>query len=64
MRGQRCSSSSLFSDVSIEKRIPASHPLRRIRTLADQALDRLNSLGWEGLEDTLRARGSGCGGPC
>ncbi|CAK6688276.1 hypothetical protein IFHNHDMJ_00370 [Synechococcus sp. CBW1107] len=28
--------------VSIEERIPASHPLRRIRKLADQALDRLN----------------------
>jgi transposase len=28
--------------VSIEERIPASHPLRRIRRLADQALDRLN----------------------
>jgi hypothetical protein len=27
--------------VSIEERIPASHPLRRIRKLADQALDRL-----------------------
>jgi transposase len=28
--------------VSIEERIPASHPLRRIRKVADQALDRLN----------------------
>ena len=28
--------------MSIEERIPASHPLRRIRKLADQALDRLN----------------------
>ena len=33
---------SLFSYVSIEDRIPANHPLRRIRKLADQALDRLN----------------------
>ena len=32
----------MFSYVSIEERIPASHPLRRIRRLADQALDRLN----------------------
>jgi hypothetical protein len=32
----------LFSYVSIEERIPTSHPLRRIRKLADQALDRLN----------------------
>jgi transposase len=43
MRGQRERSDSLFSYVSIEERIPDSHPLRRIRKLADQALDRLNS---------------------
>ena len=42
MRGQRERSGSLFSYVSIEDRIPDSHPLRRIRKLADQALDRLN----------------------
>jgi transposase len=42
MRGQQERSGSLFSYVSIEERIPASHPLRRIRQLADQALDRLN----------------------
>jgi transposase len=41
MRGQQERCSSLFSYVSIEERIPASHPLRRIRKLADQALDRL-----------------------
>ncbi len=42
IRGQQERSGSLFSYVSIEERIPASHPLRRIRKLADQALDRLN----------------------
>ena len=42
MRGQRERSGSLFSYILIEERIPASHPLRRIRKLADQALDRLN----------------------
>jgi len=42
MRGQQERSVSLFSYVSIEDRIPANHPLRRIRKLADQALDRLN----------------------
>ena len=42
MRGHRECSGSLFSYVSIEKRIPACHPLRRIRKLAHQALDRLN----------------------
>jgi hypothetical protein len=33
--------------VSIEERIPASQPLRRIRKLADQALDRLNPTFYE-----------------
>jgi transposase len=42
MRGQQERSGSFFSCVSYEERIPASHPLRRIRRLADQALDRLN----------------------
>jgi hypothetical protein len=42
MRGQQERSGSLFSYVLIEERIPASHPLRRIRKLVDQALDRLN----------------------
>jgi hypothetical protein len=42
MRGQQERSGSLFSGVSIEEWIPASHPLRRIRRLAYQALDRLN----------------------
>jgi len=42
MRGQQERTGSLFSYVSIEERIPASHPLRRIRKLAEQALDRLN----------------------
>jgi hypothetical protein len=42
MRGQQERTSSLFSSVLIEDRIAACHPLRRIRKLADQALDRLN----------------------
>ena len=42
MRGQQELSGSLFSYVSIEERIPATHPLSWIRKLADQALDRLN----------------------
>ena len=42
IRGYPERSGSLFSYMSIEERIPDSHPLRRIRKLADQALDRLN----------------------
>jgi hypothetical protein len=41
MRGQQEPSGSLFSYVSIEERILAHHPLRRVRKLAYQALDRL-----------------------
>jgi transposase len=44
MRGQQERSSALFSYVSIEERIPANHPLRRIRPLADQALHQLNGV--------------------
>ena len=42
MPGHRESRGCLFSYVSIEERIPASHPLRRIRRLAEKSLDRLN----------------------
>ena len=42
MRCHRECSGSPFSYVSVEERIPASHLLRLIRRLADQALDRLN----------------------
>jgi hypothetical protein len=42
MRCQQEVSGTLFSYVSIEERIPANHPLNRIRKLADQAPDRLN----------------------
>ena len=42
MRGQQERSGPLFSYVSIEERIPARHPLWRIRKLANQALDRPN----------------------
>ncbi len=43
MRGHRECSGPLFSYVSIEELIPASHPLRRIWKLADQAYEQLNS---------------------
>ena len=47
MEGQQERSSSLFSSVSIEDRIPANHPLSRIRKLADQPLDLLNPTFFE-----------------
>lgn len=42
MRGQQERTGPLFSYVSTEERIPKVHPLRQVRRLADQALDRLN----------------------
>jgi transposase len=42
MRGQQERTGPLFSYISTEDRIPSSHPLRQVRRLADQALDRLN----------------------
>jgi transposase len=42
MRGQQERTGPLFSYVSTEDRIPQAHPLRQVRRLADQALDRLN----------------------
>jgi hypothetical protein len=42
MRGQQERTGPLFSYISTEERIPAAHPLRRIRRLAHQALDQLN----------------------
>ena len=43
MRGRAAGSEDLFSYVRLEERIPADHPLRAIRTLADEALSQLNS---------------------
>jgi transposase len=41
MRGAERQQSTFFSYVVPEQRIPASHPLRRIRALVDQALGAL-----------------------
>ncbi len=42
MRGQQERTGPLCSYVSTEDRIPKGHPLREVRKLAGQALDRLN----------------------
>jgi hypothetical protein len=60
MRGQRERSGSLFSYVSIEERIPATHPLRRIWKLADQALDREHErLSWRSAVSAQSPPGGG-----
>ena len=42
MCGQQERTGPLFSNISTEDRIPATHTLRRVRRLAGQAFDRLN----------------------
>ena len=42
MRGADEQTSSLFSCLSCEARVPSSHPLRRIRAVVDEALDVLS----------------------
>ncbi len=43
MRGHDIPQTSLFSFIDMEKRIPAQHPLRRIRILVDRGLAQLES---------------------
>lgn len=43
MRGEDQKPGALFSYVSLEDRVPATHPLRRIRRVADQVLRDLSS---------------------
>jgi len=42
MRGNDQQQDGVFSYVSLEQRIPASHPLRAIRKMVDEALDELS----------------------
>ena len=43
MRGQDRTSGSLFSYVDLDSRIPARHPLRAMREIVNEALDRLDA---------------------
>jgi transposase len=43
MRGEDKQQAAMFSYVTMEQRIPADHPLRRIRTMVDGALARMNA---------------------
>jgi len=42
MRGADVDQGGLFSYVSMEQRVPATHPLRRVRVLLDEALASMN----------------------
>ena len=39
MRGSDAASGALFSYVDMEARVPATHPLRTIRTIVNEVLD-------------------------
>ena len=52
MRGREGQSEGLFSYIRLEERVPADHPLRAIRALADEALDALNKR-FEGLYSSM-----------
>jgi transposase len=44
MRGDDKQQASMFSYVTMEQRIPADHPMRRIRSMADRALETMDGL--------------------
>jgi hypothetical protein len=52
MRGREDRSDGFFSYVRLEERIPADHPLRPIKALADEALGGLNER-FEGLYSSM-----------
>ena len=43
MRGDYQESGDLFSYVSLEKRVPANHPIRKMRRIIDEALEHLDT---------------------
>jgi hypothetical protein len=54
MRGSDSSSGSLFSSVDVEERIPATHPLRTIRSIVNEELASLDAEFAALYEDTGR----------
>ena len=42
MRGEDAKQEAMFSYISAEKRVPAEHPLRAIRKLADVVLEEMS----------------------
>ena len=52
MRGQDDRAEGMFSYIRLEERVPADHPLRAIRALADEVLAGLNGR-FEGLYSAM-----------
>jgi transposase len=44
MRGDDKQQAAMFSYVTMEQRIPANHPMRRIRSMADRALETMDAV--------------------
>lgn len=42
MRGEESGQGQVFSYISAERRVPADHPLRKVRALADEAFQALS----------------------
>ncbi len=54
MRGDDQQQSSMFSSVTMEQRVPADHPMRRIRAMADRALAKMDAVFDELYSETGR----------
>src|SRR5580658_10316918 len=54
MRGDDKQQAAMFSYVTLEQRIPADHPMRRIRALADRALVKIDGVFDELYSETGR----------
>ena len=62
MRGADTKQALMFSTISPEKRVPADHPLRPVKRLADQALADLSPV-FDEMYSAVgghRSRRSGC----
>jgi len=64
MRGEDREQAKLFSYVSPEQRVPADHPLRTIRRLANRALRALSRRFDRLYARSSRFRPSSCCGRC
>jgi transposase len=54
MRGDDKQQAAMFSYVTMEQRIPADHPMRRIRAMADRALGKMDAVFRELYSETGR----------
>ena len=63
MRGTDAATGSLFSYVDLEERVPARHPLRKVREIVNDALASMDG-AFDGLyaREGRRSRRNGCCG--